>query len=190
MSARPRSHGPIALRRAHTPVRTNKASPADTLTWQVTDATNQLVASGAGTSYTFTPGDGGLYTVTFTVSDPTNQRSAAATARLSVTDVAPTLNAPAAPQSFTEGANATVTLGTFTDPGAGPYSLTVAWVHHSLTERCAGYRYALEHLTVAEPQPVAAEAERILNELQQRIAGNQIVALPRVAELAGPIISK
>jgi hypothetical protein len=31
-SARPRSHGPAALRRAHTPVRTNKASPADTLT--------------------------------------------------------------------------------------------------------------------------------------------------------------
>jgi hypothetical protein len=72
----------------------------------------------------------------------------------------------------------------------GENSLTIAWVHHSLTERCAGYRYALEHLTVAEPQPVAAEAERILNELQQQIAGNQIVALPRVAELPGPVISK
>ena len=43
----------------------------------------------------------------------------------------------------------------------------------------ASYRYALEHLTVAEPMPVAAEAERILTELQQQIAGNQIVPLPR-----------
>ena len=33
----------------------------------------------------------------------------------------------------------------------GENSLTVAWVHHSLTERCASYRFALEHLTVAEP---------------------------------------
>ena len=70
----------------------------------------------------------------------------------------------------------------------GENSLTVAWVHHSLTERCASYRYALEHLTVAEPMPVAAEAERILNELQQQIAGNQIVPLPRFAEQAAPAI--
>jgi hypothetical protein len=70
----------------------------------------------------------------------------------------------------------------------GENSLTVAWVHHSLTERCASYRYALEHLTVAEPQPVAAEAERILNQLQQQIAGNQIVPLPRFAALAVPAI--
>ena len=66
----------------------------------------------------------------------------------------------------------------------GENSLTIAWVHHSLTERCASYRYALEHLTVAEPMPVAAEAERILTELQQQIAGNQIVPLPRFAALA------
>jgi hypothetical protein len=72
----------------------------------------------------------------------------------------------------------------------GENSLTVAWVHRSLTQRCASYRYALEHLTVAEPQPVAAEAERILNQLQQQIAGNQLVPLPRVAALAGPVISK
>jgi hypothetical protein len=70
----------------------------------------------------------------------------------------------------------------------GENSLTIAWVHHSLTERCASYRYALEHLTVAEPMPVAAEAERILTELQQQIAGNQIVPLPRFAELAVPAV--
>src|SRR5580704_3717553 len=54
----------------------------------------------------------------------------------------------------------------------GENSLTVAWVHHSLTERCAGYRFALEHLTVAEPAPIAAEAERVLTQLQQQIAAN------------------
>lgn len=36
--------------------------------------------------------------------------------------------------------------------------------------------------------PVAAEAERILTELQQQIAGNQIVPLPRFAELAAPAV--
>ena len=61
--------------------------------------------------------------------------------------------------------------------------MTIAWVHHSLTERCAGYRFALEHLTVAEPQPVAAEAERVLTELQQQIAGNQLVVTPHFAAL-------
>jgi hypothetical protein len=70
----------------------------------------------------------------------------------------------------------------------GENSLTVAWVYHALTERCASYRYALEHLTVAEPMPVAAEAERILNELQQQIAGNQIVPLPRFAAQPAPAV--
>jgi hypothetical protein len=69
-------------------------------------------------------------------------------------------------------------------------SLTVAWVHHSLTERCAGYRFALEHLTVAEPLPVAAEAERVLTELQQQIAGNQLVALPHFAALPAQLAAK
>ncbi len=65
----------------------------------------------------------------------------------------------------------------------GENSLTIAWVHHSLTERCASYRFALEHLTVAEPEPVAAEADRILTELQQQIAANQLVAAPQFAAL-------
>jgi hypothetical protein len=65
----------------------------------------------------------------------------------------------------------------------GENSLTIAWVHHSLTQRCASYRYALEHLTIAEPEPVAAEAERILTELQQQIAANQLVMSPHFAAL-------
>ena len=37
--------------------------------------------------------------------------------------------------------------------------LTIAWVQHSLTERCATYRFALEHLVVAEPAPAAVDAD-------------------------------
>jgi hypothetical protein len=65
----------------------------------------------------------------------------------------------------------------------GENSLTIAWVHHSLTERCASYRFALEHLVVAEPDPVAADAERILTQLQQEIAANQLVPGPRFAAM-------
>jgi hypothetical protein len=69
----------------------------------------------------------------------------------------------------------------------GENSLTIAWVHHSLTERCASYRYALEHLTVAEPAPVAAEAEQVLTQLQQLIAANQVVAAPHFAALPAQV---
>src|SRR5580700_7359515 len=47
----------------------------------------------------------------------------------------------------------------------GENGLTIAWVHNSLDQRCAGYRFALEHLAVAEPAPVAADADRALTEL-------------------------
>jgi hypothetical protein len=66
----------------------------------------------------------------------------------------------------------------------GENSLTIAWVHHSLTERCASYRFALDHLAVAEPDPAAAEAERIITQLQQQIAANQLVPGPRFAALS------
>ena len=57
----------------------------------------------------------------------------------------------------------------------GENSLTIAWVGNSLDQRCASYRFALEHLAVAEPEPVAAEADRVLTELQQLIEANQVV---------------
>jgi hypothetical protein len=73
----------------------------------------------------------------------------------------------------------------------GENSLTIAWVYHSLNERCAGYRYALEHLTVAEPVPVAAEAEQILTELQQQIAAHPVVtSSPVLAAVPAKIVSK
>jgi len=61
-------------------------------------------------------------------------------------------------------------------------SLTIAWVRNSLDQRCASYRFALEHLAVAEPQPIAADADRVLTELQQQIEANQVViAAPQFA---------
>jgi hypothetical protein len=72
----------------------------------------------------------------------------------------------------------------------GENSLTIAWVHHSLTERCAGYRYALEHLTVAEPAPVAAEAEAVLTELQEQIAANQVATAPHFANVPGQVVAQ
>ena len=64
-------------------------------------------------------------------------------------------------------------------------SLTVAWVQHSLAQRCASYRYALDHLAVAEPENLAAQADVALTLLQQQIAANQMVAARRSAALTG-----
>ncbi len=73
----------------------------------------------------------------------------------------------------------------------GENSLTIAWVYHSLNERCASYRYALEHLTVAEPMPIAAEAEQILTGLQQQIAAHPVVTpQPVLAAAPAKIVSK
>jgi len=63
----------------------------------------------------------------------------------------------------------------------GENSLTIAWVQHSLTERCASYRFALERLVVAEPEAVAADVDRTLMQLQQQIAANGLVPAPRFA---------
>lgn len=56
----------------------------------------------------------------------------------------------------------------------GENSLTIAWVQHSLIERCAGYHFALEHLVVAEPQSEAADVDRLLTQLQQAVAANSL----------------
>lgn len=61
--------------------------------------------------------------------------------------------------------------------------LVIEWVHRSLNERAAGYRYALERLVIAYPSPMAVDAERALNQLQRQIGQTQVVAL---AEPAAP----
>jgi hypothetical protein len=67
----------------------------------------------------------------------------------------------------------------------GENSLTIAWVHQSLEQRCASYRFALEHLAVAEPEPLAGQAEYVLTQLQQQLAANPVVAQPQIA--GGPV---
>lgn len=64
--------------------------------------------------------------------------------------------------------------------------LVIAWVQHSLNERCASFRFALEHLAVAEPERQAGDVDRNLTQLQQRIASYNLVAPPRFA--AGPVV--
>jgi hypothetical protein len=55
--------------------------------------------------------------------------------------------------------------------------LVVNWVYHSLTERAAGFRYALERLVIDTPSPMAVNAERAWSQLQARIEAHRI-ALP------------
>jgi len=43
-------------------------------------------------------------------------------------------------------------------------------VRISLTNRVVSYRFALEHLVIMTPMAQAVEAERLLNQLQNRIA--------------------
>ena len=63
----------------------------------------------------------------------------------------------------------------------GENSLTIAWVRNSLDQRCAGYRFALEHLAAGEPEMLAGEADRVLTQLTQAIEANEVlVAAPAV----------
>jgi hypothetical protein len=66
----------------------------------------------------------------------------------------------------------------------GENTLTVAWVQNSLAQRCAGYRFALDHLAAAEPENIAAQADLALTQLQQQIAANQLVLAPRFVAIA------
>ncbi len=66
----------------------------------------------------------------------------------------------------------------------GENALTIAWVQYSLAQRCAGYRFTLDHLVAAEPESLAAQADIVLAELQQQTAANQLVAAPRFAAAA------
>jgi hypothetical protein len=70
----------------------------------------------------------------------------------------------------------------------GENALVIAWVEHALVERCASYRYALEHLAVAEPEPPAADADHVLTQLQQKLAANHLAAPPHFAEATGAMV--
>ncbi len=73
-------------------------------------------------------------------------------------------------------------------------TLTIEWVQHSLAQRSAGYRFALDHLVVAEPENLAAQADLALVLLQQQLAANALIpdprfaAAPRTAAAKPPIV--
>ena len=68
----------------------------------------------------------------------------------------------------------------------GENALTVVWVQSALAQRCAAYRFALDHLIVGEPENAAAQADLVLVQLQQHIAANQLVQPPSLPRVAGP----
>jgi hypothetical protein len=70
----------------------------------------------------------------------------------------------------------------------GENALVIAWVQHALVERCASYRFALEHLAVVEPDAAAADVDRALTQLQQKAAANTLVAAPRFAAQPEPVL--
>ena len=59
--------------------------------------------------------------------------------------------------------------------------LAIGWVQHSLRQRVDGYRYALEHLVIAYPSPLAVEAEQTLNRLRLEIEGPMVAAKEQAA---------
>ncbi len=71
----------------------------------------------------------------------------------------------------------------------GENALVVAWVQHALIERCASYRFALEHLAVVEPDAAAADVDRVLTQLQQKTAANNLVVVPHFAAEPEPAVA-
>jgi hypothetical protein len=71
----------------------------------------------------------------------------------------------------------------------GENALVIAWVQHALIERCASYRFALEHLAVVEPAPAAADVDRALTQLQQKAAANNLVVAPNFAAEPAPAVA-
>jgi hypothetical protein len=63
-------------------------------------------------------------------------------------------------------------------------ALVVKWVQRCITDRAASYRWALERLVIHAPDPMVAEADRLITMLTQ-----QTVLRPAAAE-AGPVVSK
>jgi hypothetical protein len=55
-------------------------------------------------------------------------------------------------------------------------SLIARWVHQALMERAYAYRYALERLVITSPSRQAAEAERQIGLMAERISEATLVA--------------
>ena len=69
-------------------------------------------------------------------------------------------------------------------------ALVVAWVQQSLADRAVSYQLALEGLLVATPYPMAVEVERSITLMQQKIAANQVIAIPAGLRWRAPKVSQ
>jgi hypothetical protein len=57
-------------------------------------------------------------------------------------------------------------------------SLIVQWVQQCLEQRISSYRWALERLVIQAPDGMAAEADRLINELAAQTANPPVAAQP------------
>jgi hypothetical protein len=91
-------------------------APGDTYSygWTITLG-GQTVTTGMGQSFSFTPGDEGIYTATFKVTDVDDGTFGTTSATITVSDVAPAVQ-PIPAQTVNEGTPASYT-GSFADPG-------------------------------------------------------------------------
>jgi hypothetical protein len=62
-------------------------------------------------------------------------------------------------------------------------ALIVKWVQICEQQRIASYRWALERLVIATPDPLAVQAEQVLDQLVQRTSGAAIAVKPAVEQV-------
>ena len=89
-------------------------------------SSGQEIADGTGPTFTFSPGNAGTYTVTYTASDP-NGGSGSAEVVITSNAVPPVLTAPTASQTAFAGVSTSINLGTLAVTGVGPWTDTVQW---------------------------------------------------------------
>ncbi len=101
---------------------------ADTQTydWHVVASSGQEIPDGTGPSFTFTPGNAGTYTVTYTVSDQSGPQPPV-TVEFTSLAVPPVLTAPTTAQQAVAGVSSSISLGSLAVAGVGPWSVTVNW---------------------------------------------------------------
>src|SRR5215469_10873990 len=59
-------------------------------------------------------------------------------------------------------------------------SLIVQWVHACLERRVSSYRWGLERLVLQAPDPMAADADRLIGELAAQTANPPVQARPAI----------
>jgi hypothetical protein len=57
-------------------------------------------------------------------------------------------------------------------------SMIVQWVQQCLERRVSSYRWALERLVIQAPDNMAADADRLINELAAQTANPPVAAQP------------